>query len=102
MRNRATIAALIGWEITSQSISRVSLCLQVKFSIAMDADSVYPHFSSRLMRVVESINDDFNELVDQVLRQLNVLCSGGSAWVLKKLICLDIKICKTKSLANSS
>ena len=55
------------------------------------------------MRVVESIDDeDFDELVDQVLRQLNVFCSGGSGWVLEKLICLDIKICKTKSLAGSS
>ena len=55
------------------------------------------------MRVVESIDDeDFDELVDQVLRQLNVFCSGGSGWVLEKLIWLDIKICKTKSLAGSS
>ena len=78
-KNRANIAALIDKEITNQGISRVGVCLEVKLSKPMDADTVSPRFSSRLMRVVESIDDeDFHELVDQVLRQLNVFCSGGS------------------------
>ena len=103
MKMRSNTAALIHTEITNQGISRVGLCLQVKLSKLLEADTVSPHFSSRLMRVVVSVDDnDFDELVDQVLRQLNVFCSGGSGWVHEKLICLDIKICKTKSLAGSS
>ena len=66
-KNRANMAALVDWEITNQCISRVGLCLQVKLSQPWDADTVSPHFSSRLMRVVESIHDqDFDELVDKV------------------------------------
>ena len=103
MKICANIAALIDREITNQGISRVGLCLQVKLSKPLDADTVSPHFCSRLMRVVEFIDDEhFDELVDQVLRQLNVFCSGGSCLVLEKLICLDVKFCETKSVAGSS
>ena len=61
-----------------------------------------PHFLTRLIRVVESIDKcDFDELVDQLLRQLNVFYCGGSGWVLEKFLSLDIKVCKTRSLAGS-
>ena len=43
-----------------------------------------------------------NDLVDQVLRQLNQFCSGGSGWFLGKFMSLDIKVCKTKLLAGST
>ena len=60
-------------------------------------------FSTRLITVVESIHEcDLNELVDQLLRQLNVFCSGGSGWVLQKFPSMDIKVCKTRSLTGSS
>ena len=102
MKKCANTAALIDSEITNQGISRVGLCLQVKLLKPLDADTLFTHFSSRLMRVVESIDDEkFDELLDQVLRQLNVCFPGGSSWVLEKLICLDIKFCKTNLLAGS-
>ena len=66
-------------------------------------DNVNPYFSTRLIRVVESIDEcDINELVDQLLRQLKVFFSGGSGWVLEKFLSLDIKVCKSKSLGGSS
>ena len=101
--NRANIGLLIDQEITNQGIYRVELCLQVGLSKPCTEGTISPHFSSRLVRAVESINNaDLDELIDQVLRQLNVFCSGGSGWILKQLSSLDIKNCHTRSLAGTS
>ena len=101
--NRANIGLLIDQEITNQGIFRVGLCLQVVLSKPCTEETISPHFSSRLVRAVESIdNADLDELIDQVLRQLNVFCSGGSGWILEQLSSLDIKICHTRSLAGTS
>ena len=103
MSNRSDIALLIDKEITNQGISRAGLCIQVVLSKPLDGESVSPCFSTRPIRVVKSINEcDLNELVDQLLRQLNVFCSGGSGWVLEKILSMDNKVCKTRSLAGSS
>ena len=100
MSNRSDIALLIDKEITNQGISRVGLCIQV---VPLDGENVSPCFSTRLIRVVESIDEcNLNELVNQLLRQLNVFCCGGSGWVLEKFLSMDIKVCKTRSLAGSS
>ena len=86
----------------TKGISCVGLCLQVVLSKPCTDETVSPHFSPRLVRAVESIdNADLDELIDQILRQLNVFCSGGSSWMLKKLSSLDIKICHTRSLAGT-
>ena len=101
MSNWSDIALLIDKEITNQRISRVGLCIQVVLSKPLDGENVSPCFSTRLIRVVESIDEcDLNELVDQLLRQLNVFYSGGSGWVLKKFLSLDIKVCEIRSLAG--
>ena len=51
---------------------------------------------------MESVDKcDLNELVDKLLRQLNVFRSGGSCWVLKKFLSLDITVCRTKSLCRT-
>ena len=101
--NRTDIGLLIDHQITNQGISRVGLCLQVVLAKPCTDETISPYFSSRLVRAVESIdNADLDELIDQVLRQLNVFCSGGSGWILKKLSSLDIKICHTKSLSGTS
>ena len=43
-KNRAYIAAFIDRETTSQEKLRVGLCLQVKLSKPLDADTVSPPF----------------------------------------------------------
>ena len=79
MSNRSDIDILIDKEITNQCISRVGFCIQVVFSKPVDVENVSPYFSTRLIRVVDSIDEcDLNELLDQPRRQLNVFCSGGS------------------------
>ena len=99
--NRANIGLLIDQEKTNRGLSRVGLCLQVVLSKPCTDETVSPHFSSGLVRAVESIdNADLDELIDQILRQLNVFCFGGSGWIPKKLSSLDIKICHTRSLAS--
>ena len=105
MSNRSDIALLIDKEITNQGIgiSRVGLCIQVVLLKPLDGENVNSCFSTRLIHVVESIDEcDLNELVDQLLRQLNVFCSDSSGWVLKKFLSLDFKVCKTRSLTGSS
>ena len=103
MSNRSVIALLIDKEITNQGLSRVGLCIQVVISKLLDGKNVSPYFLTRLLRVVESIDEcDLNEMVDQLLRQLNVFCSAGSGWVHENILSLDIKVCKTRSLAGSS
>ena len=101
--NRVNIGLLIDQEITIQGKSRVGLYLKIVLSKPCTEEIISPHFSSRLVRAVESIdNADLDEMVDQVLRQLNVFYSGGSGWIPKQLSSLDIKICHTRSLAGTS
>ena len=101
--NRSDIALLIDKKITNQGISGVGLCNQVVLSKPLERENVSTCFSTRLKRVVESIDEcDLNELVDQLLRQLNVFCSEGSDWVLEKFLSLDIEVCRTRSLIGSS
>ena len=103
MSNRSGISLLIDKKIFNQGLSRVGLCIQVVLSKPLDGEKVSSCFSTRLIRVVESIDEcDLIELVDQFLRQLNVFCSGGSGCILKKLLSLDMKVGKTRSLAGSS
>ena len=103
MSNRSDIALLIDKEVIKQGIARAGLCIQVVPSKQLDRENVSPYFSTRLMRVVESTDEcDFDELVDQLLRQLNLFCSGGSGWVLKQFPSLDIRVFKTRSMAGSS
>ena len=103
MSHRSDIALLIDKKITNQKISRVGLCIQAVHLKPLDGENFSPCFSTRLKSVVESIDEcNLNELVDQILRQLNVFCSGGSGWVLDKFLSMDNKVCKTRSLAGSS
>ena len=100
---RSDIALLIDIEITNQGISRVGLCIQVVFSKPLDGEIVSPYFSTRLIPVVESIDEcDLNELVDHLLRQFNEYCSGDSGWFLENFLSFDIKGCKTKLMAGST
>ena len=103
MSNRSNIALLFDKVTINQGTSRVGLWIPVVISKPLDGEIVSPYFSTRLLRVVESIDRcDLNELIYQLLRQLNVLRSGGSGWVLQKFLSMDIKIRKAKSLAGSS
>ena len=80
MSNRSDIALLIDKEITNQGIPRVHLCIQVVLLKPLDGENVSPCFSARLRRVVESIVEcNLNKLVDQCLRQLNLMDQAGSS-----------------------
>ena len=92
MSNRSDIALLIDKEITNQGISRVGLCIQVVFSKPLDGENVFPYFSTRLRRVVESIDEcDLNELVNQLFDNSMYFVVGAQAgssenfyhWILK-------------------
>ena len=69
----------------------------------LDEQSVTPYFNSSLLRVVGLIDDDhWFDTIEQVIGQISIFCSGGSGWVVQKLINVDLKVCKGRALSGSS
>ena len=69
----------------------------------LDEESVTPYFNSRLLRGVGIIDDDnWFETIEQVICQIKIFCTGGSGWVVQKLINVDLKVCKGRALSDSS
>ena len=69
-----------------EGLSRVGLCVQVQLMKPLDEQSVTPYFNSSLLRVVGIIDDDdWFETIEQVICQINIVCTGGSGWVVQKL-----------------
>ena len=92
---------LIDKEINQKGIFRVGLCLQAILSKLRTEEITSPHFSSRLVRVVESIdNADVDDSFERILRQRNVFRSVDSGWIPKKLSSLDVEKCHKISLAG--
>ena len=69
----------------------MGLCVQVQLMKPLDEQSVTPYFISSLLRVVGIIDDDDDwfETIEQIIRQINIFCTGGSGWVVQKLINVD-------------
>ena len=55
------------------------------------------------MRAVGIIDhDEWMENIEQVFRQVNILSTSGSGWVVEGLMSVDVKVSKGKALAGSS
>ena len=81
----------------------MGLCVQVQLMKPLDEQSVTPYFNSNLLRVVGIIDDDdWFETIEQVICQINIFCTGGSGWVVQKLINVAFKVCKSRALSGSS
>ena len=101
--NKDHLKTFLVEKIQGQGHSRMGLCVQVQLMKTLNEQSVTPYFNSSLLRVVGIIDDDdWFETIEQVICQINIFCTGWSGWVVQKLINVDLKVCKGRSLYASS
>ena len=43
-------------------------------------------------------SDQYHQHVDQVLTQINIFCTAGSGWIIRRLQLIDIKLCNYRPL----
>ena len=67
--------------------------MHVKLCKPLEEERVTVHFPSPIERVAhELVQDDFINMIDAIIAQINVYCSGGSGWVVETLKTLEIRI----------
>ena len=91
------------------SLMNTTASVEIGFSISVVLvkpiveESTEAYFNSNMMRLaVEITEEEYMEHVDQLISQLNVFATGGSSWVVKKLMCFEMKTAKCASAVGGS
>ena len=66
--------------------NRVGITIHVKLCKPLEEERVTVYFHSPMERVAhELVQDDFINMINAIISQLNVYCYGGSGWVVETL-----------------
>ena len=91
------------------SLLNTTASVEVGFSVSVvlvkpiDEESTEGYFNSNMVRLaVEITEEEYMEHVDQLISQLNVFATGGSGWVLEKLMCFELITAKCASAVGGS
>ena len=97
------IISFINDKLSNVHMTRVGLCMQVKLVKPLTGETTEPFFNTVLLSLAQVVTeDDVYNLIDQIISQLNIFSTGGSGWIVEKLLRFDIKTSKTPRLGGSS
>ena len=91
------------------SLLNSTASVKIGFSISVGLvkpiveESTEAYFNSNMVRLaVEMTEEEYMEHVDQLISQLNVFATGGSGWVVEKLMRFELKTAKCASAVGGS
>ena len=88
-----SIISFVNEKLPFKGSNRVEITIHVKLCKSLQEERVTVYFHSPMERVAhELVQDDFKNMIDAIISQLNVYCSGGSGWVIETLKTLEIRI----------
>ena len=88
-----SIISFVNEKLPFHGSNRVGITIHVKLCKPLEEERVTVYFHSPMERVAhELVQDDFINMIDAIISQLNVYCSGGSGWVVETLKTLEIRI----------
>ena len=97
------IISFINDKLSNVHMTRVGLCMQVKLVKPLTGETTEPFFNTVLLSLAQVVTeDDVYNLIDQIISQLNIFSTGGSGWIVEKILRFDIKTSKTPRLGGSS
>ena len=87
-----SIISFVNEKLPFHRSNRVGIT-DVKLCKPLEEERVTVYFHSPMERVAhELVQEDFINMIDAIISQLNVYCSGGSGWVVETLKTLEIRI----------
>ena len=91
------------------SLLNTTARVKIGFSISVGLvkpiveESTEAYFNSNMVRLaVEMTEEEYMEHVDQLISKLNVFATGGSGWVVEKLMRFELKTAKCSSAVDCS
>ena len=88
-----SIISFVNEKLHFHGSNRVGITIHVKLCKPLEEERVTVYFHSPMERVAhELVQGDFINMIDAIISQLNVYCSGGSGWVIETLKTLEIRI----------
>ena len=80
------IISFVNEKLLFHGSNRVGITIHVKLCKPLEEECVTVCFHSPTERVAhELVQDDFISIIDALVSQLKVYCSGGSAWVVETM-----------------
>ena len=96
--NELSLIGFIDSHIDSQTM-KLSLCVSIDFLKPITLDKTTSYFTSSMETVSRKLtSEEYYSLVDQIMTQINIFCTGGSGWVIDRMKSLDVKINKYSPL----
>ena len=87
------IVSFVNKKLPFHGWNRLGITIHVTLCKPLEEERLTVYFHSPMERVAhELVQDDFINMIDAIISQLNVYCSGGSGWVVKTLKALEIII----------
>ena len=97
------IISFINDKLSNVQMTHVGLYMQVKMVKPLTGETTEPFFNTVLLSSAQDVTeDDVQNLIDQIITQLNIFSTGGSGWIVEKLLQFDIKTSKTPRLGGRS
>ena len=88
-----SIISFVNEKLPFHGSNRVGITVHAKLCKPLEEERVTVYFHSPMERVThELVQDDSINMIDAIISQLNVYCSGGSGWVVETLKTLEIRI----------
>ena len=91
--NQTKIITFLNNKLPSKGSSRLGITLHVQLCKPLEDQRVTVYFHSPMERLAHEITEEeLSNMVDSLISQLNVYCSGGSGWVTETLKRLEIRM----------
>ena len=73
--------------------SRIGIAVHIKLCKPLEDEQITVYFHSPMERLAHEITEEeYTNMIDALISQLNVYCSGGSGWVTETLLILEIRM----------